>query len=91
VTAAGRKGRGRSGPPPARRTPPPENTGVEFEYLNSLREKEAPMMVELLDGRIVQGVIRYFDRDMIKLEGESGPGLFIRKEDIRLMQSGDGD
>lgn len=43
------------------------------------------MVVELLDGRAVRGVIRYYDRDMIKLEGPTGPGLFIRKQDIRHM------
>lgn len=92
MTAAGRKKRrGKGGAPPARRTPPPENTGVEFDYLNIKRDKETPMVVELLDGRVVEGIIRYFDRDMIKLEGESGPGLFIRKQDIRHMHAGDGD
>jgi len=94
MTAPGgrrRKGKGqggRRGPSPARRTPPPESTGVEADYLSVKREREIPMVVELLDGRVVQGVIRYFDRDMIKVEGESGPGLFIRKTDIRHMQRG---
>jgi sRNA-binding regulator protein Hfq len=81
----------KGGPPTARRTPPPEGTGVETEYLNVKREKGVPMVVELLDGKAVRGVIRYFDQDMIKLEGESGPGLFIRKKDIRHMHAVDGD
>lgn len=62
-----------------------------MEYLNVQREKERPMVVELLDGRVVQGVIRYLDRDMIKVEGESGPGRFIRKSEIRHLHPADDD
>ena len=62
-----------------------------MEYLNLQREKERPMVVELLDGRVVQGVIRYLDRDMIKVEGESGPGRFIRKAEIRHLHAVDDD
>ncbi len=87
----GRRRKGRGGPPPARRTPPPETTGAEDQYLNVKREKEVPMVVELLDGKAVRGVIRYYDRDMIKIEGASGPGLFIRKRDIRHMRPEDDD
>ncbi len=43
------------------------------------------MVVELTDGRTVTGVLRYYDRDMVKIEGEETPGLFIRKDDIRVM------
>ena len=81
----GKRRKGRGGPPPARRTPPPEATGAEMDYLVGKREKEVLMVVELLDGRSLEGVIRYFDRDMIKLEGASGPGCVIRKRDIRQM------
>jgi sRNA-binding regulator protein Hfq len=89
--AGGSRGKDRGGPPRARRTPPPETTGIETEYLSVKREKEIPMVVELLDGKEVRGVIQYFDRDMIKIEGDHGPGLFIRKRDIRHMYPVDGD
>lgn len=79
------------GPPRTHRTPPPEATGIESEYLGAQRENEVPMEVELLDGKTVRGIIRYFDRDMIKIEGDDGPGMFIRKRDIRHMHPVGGD
>jgi hypothetical protein len=87
----GGPGRGRHGGPPrggkptGRRLPPPESTGAETDYLAAMRESEAPIIVELNDGRKVEGVLRYYDRDMVKVEAEEGPGLFIRKADIRVM------
>jgi hypothetical protein len=41
--------------------------------------------VQLVDGRRVQGVVEYFDRDMVKITRPSGPHVFIRKEDIRYL------
>ena len=84
-----RGGPGRGRKPAGRRLPPPENTGAETEYLSAKRESEVAMIVELLDGRKVEGVLRYYDRDMVKIEGDDTPGLLIRKADIRVMYPAD--
>lgn len=72
-------------PRAGRKPPPPESTGAEAEFLAEKREAEEPVTVELVDGRRVTGVVRYYDRDMVKIEGEETPGLFIRKDDIRTI------
>jgi hypothetical protein len=41
--------------------------------------------VRLVDGREVEGVIEYFDRDMVKVTRPEGPHVFVRKSDIRYM------
>ena len=77
--------------PPARRTGPhrravpPPATGLEARYLKSVNEARTPMLVQLVDGQQVEGVIEYFDRDMIKVRRPEGPHVFVRKSDIRYM------
>lgn len=68
-----------------RRTPPPESTGAEAEYLLGSKEAGTPMVVQLLDGETIRGVIEYFDRHMIKISRPEGPNLFIRKDQIRYL------
>jgi sRNA-binding regulator protein Hfq len=82
-SGGGRGNGGRSGA--GRRTPPPESTGAEANYLNKNKEARTPMVVSLVDGETVHGVIEYYDRDMIKINRDSGPNLFIRKANIRYM------
>ena len=80
--------RSRSGgrrPPATKRTPPPESTGKEAEYLAKTKEDRTPVAVMLLDGQLVEGVIEYYDRAMIKITVDSGPNLFIRKDQIRYL------
>jgi len=77
-------GRGRRNPP-ARRTPPPDATGAEAKYLLQIKESGTPMVVSLTDGETVRGVIEYYDRDMIKINRDTGPNVFIRKSSIRYM------
>ncbi len=72
-------------PRAGRKLPPPETTGAEAGFLAQKREAEEPVTVQLVDGRRVTGVIRYYDRDMVKIEGEETPGLFIRKDHIRTI------
>ncbi len=76
-------GGGRSGS--RGRTPPPESTGAEANYLNKNKEARTPMVVALLDGEKIRGVIEYYDRDMIKINRDGGPNLFIRKTNIRYI------
>ena len=76
-----------AGDRPQRRTPPPDATGDEANYLARLREKHTPVAVEMLDGTIFRGVIEYYDRDTIKvnrLDG-GGPNVFVRKKHVRMM------
>jgi len=79
--SGGREGRGSGG----RRPVPPESTGAEVNYLFKNKEARTPMVVRLTDGEEVRGVIEYYDRDMIKINREPGPNVFIRKAHIRYM------
>ncbi len=75
---------GRGGRPP-KRTPPPDDTGKEAEYLEKTKEGRVPVSVKLIDGQLVQGTIEYFDVAMIKITAADGPNLFLRKDQIRYM------
>ena len=90
VRSGGRGGRhhGRGGGDrgqQGRRMPPPDATGAEAHYLLKNKESRTPMVVHLIDGEIVRGVIEYYDRDMVKINRDQGPNLFIRKAIIRYM------
>ncbi len=78
-------GRGRGRTYQRRRTPPPAGTGMEHKYLSELKEARSPVVVLLTDGRRVDGVIEYLDRDMVKITRPSGPHFFVRKDDIRYL------
>lgn len=65
--------------------PPPDSTGAEAAYLAENKEARTPMVVNLMDGEIVRGWIEYYDRDMLKINRDGGPNLFIRKVNIRYM------
>ena len=64
------------------KTPPPEETYEEPQYLKALGEKQKVVTVKLLDGEVVRGWIEYYDKDMIRLTREDGPNLFIYKHEI---------
>ncbi len=74
--------------PPGRRPPPAETTGAEARFLNEVKEKHAPVVVELSDGLRMIGRVEYFDRDMIKLTRPGGANVFLKKSDVRLIQEG---
>ena len=82
--SGGGRGRGNGGSRGSSRgrTPPPESTGAEANYLHKNKEARTPMVVTLLDGEKIRGVIEYYDRDMIKINRDNGPNLFIRKANI---------
>ncbi len=81
--------RGRHGGPrkPAhvRRTPPPEDTGAETRFLHEVKSKRSPVVLELRDGARIEGVIEYFDREMIKITCDEGPNQLVRKHEIRTI------
>jgi len=50
------------------------------------REARAKVVVHLADGQRVEGVVEYFDRDMVKITRPEGPHFFVRKTDIRYVE-----
>lgn len=73
------------GPRPQSRTSPPESTGAEANYLAKQVEMRSPMVFCLLGGERVEGVIEYYDRDIIKVARTGLAGLILRKETIAYM------
>ena len=72
------------------KTPPPDDTGQEAQYLKALGEKQTPVAVKLLDGEIVRGWIEYYDQRMIRLTRDGQPNLFIFKHDISYISEDTG-
>jgi host factor-I protein len=71
--------RGNHGNPNAKRgrTPPPEDTFEEANFLKALGEKQKPVSVKLMDGQI--------DKNMVRLTREGAPNLFIFKHEIMYI------
>jgi host factor-I protein len=67
------------------RTPPPEDTFEEANFLRSLGEKQRPVSVKLMDGETVTGWIEYYDKAMVRLTREGAPNLFIFKHQIMYI------
>lgn len=67
------------------RTPPPEDTRQEAQYLKALGEKQRPVSIKLMDGDVVHGWIEYYDRRMVRLTREGAPNLFIYKHEISYI------
>lgn len=64
------------------KSPPPDETHEESNYLKQLGLKQKAVAVKLVGGEVVRGWIEYYDRNMIRLTREDGPNLFIFKHDI---------
>ena len=79
---AGKRGGGR--------TPPPEDTFEEANFLKSLGEKQRPVSVKLMDGQTVRGWIEYYDKNMVRLTREEKPNLFIFKHEIMYIAEDSG-
>ncbi|MBV8207768.1 MAG: RNA chaperone Hfq [Acidobacteria bacterium] len=69
----------------AQKSPPPDETFKEAEYLRSLGERQKTVSVKLLDGQVVRGWIEYYDQRMIRLTREGEPNLFIFKDRIAYI------
>jgi host factor-I protein len=67
------------------RTPPPEETFEEAEFLKTLGEKQKQVSVKLMDGTTVTGWIEYYDKNMVRLTRENAPNLFIFKHEIMYI------
>jgi hypothetical protein len=69
--------------PPA--PPDYENTGEEANYLRSLVDSAATVVVVLTSGEQLRGQVRYYDRDCFSLGQINGPKLFLRKSSVRYL------
>jgi host factor-I protein len=67
------------------RTPPPEETFEEAEFLKNLGEKQKQVTIKLMDGQVVTGWIEYYDKRMVRLTREGAPNLFIFKHEIMYI------
>jgi host factor-I protein len=67
------------------RTPPPDDTHQEANYLKMLGEKQRPVRIKLIGGEVVRGWIEYYDRRMVRLTREGAPNLFIFKHEIAYI------
>src|SRR5579862_1686197 len=67
------------------RTPPPDDTHQEANYLKALGEKQRPVRIKLMGGEVVRGWIEYYDRRMVRLTREGAPNLFIFKHEIAYI------
>jgi host factor-I protein len=73
------------------RTPPPEETQEEANFLKALGERQKPVSVKLMHGEIVTGWIEYYDRNMVRLTRQGAPNLFIFKHEIMyITEDGNG-
>jgi host factor-I protein len=63
---------------------------MEATYLASLREKQTPVTVKLLDGEILNGWIEYYDLNMVRITRENAPNLFVYKHDILYISDENG-
>lgn len=79
----------RAGHAASPRTPPPESTGAEVNYLVKQIEARTPMVFKLVGGEIVRGVIEYYDRDLIKVTRQGAPSILVRKRNIMYMYKDD--
>ncbi len=68
-----------------KKSPPPEDTRKESEYLKQLGERQAPVSIKLRDGETVRGWIEYYDHNMVRLTREGAPNLFIYKHEIQYI------
>jgi len=73
------------------RTPPPEETQEEANFLKALGERQRAVRVKLMDGEIVTGWIEYYDKNMVRLTRQDAPNLFIFKHEIMyIAEDGEG-
>jgi sRNA-binding regulator protein Hfq len=75
-----------------RRKPmPADQTNAENFYYVKQMQNRTPMVVVLTDGEELRGVIEWYDRNSLKLERSSEPGLLVLKHNIKYMYKADGE
>jgi sRNA-binding regulator protein Hfq len=73
-----------------RRKPvPADQTNAENFYYVKQMQNRTPMVLVLGDGEEVRGVIEWYDKNSIKLNRVSQPGLLVLKHNIKYMYKAD--
>jgi len=73
-----------------RRKPvPADQTNAENFYYVKQMQNRTPMVLVLGDGEELRGVIEWYDKNSIKLDRPSQPGLLILKHNIKYMYKAD--
>jgi sRNA-binding regulator protein Hfq len=73
-----------------RRKPlPADQTNAENFYYVKQMQNRTPMVLVLGDGEELRGVIEWYDRNSIKLNRDSQPGLLVLKHNIKYMYKAD--
>lgn len=67
-----------------KQTPPEQTNAEEFYYLKQMAAK-TPMVVILNNDEEIRGWIEWYDKNVLKLNRNSGPNLLITKQSIRYM------
>ena len=63
-----------------------ENTGMEGWYFKQLIENEQLVAVKVKNGDLIEGYVRYYDKDTISIGPADGsPKMFLRKDGINYM------
>jgi host factor-I protein len=69
-----------------RRPSATNDTGHEALYLKSLAERQRTVEIKLRDGERVRGCIEYFDDNIVRLQREGEPNLFLYKHHIQTIR-----
>lgn len=67
------------------KTKAPDQTFEEVKYLRSLVERHAKVRIRLEGDSEVEGVIEFYDQNLIRLTREGEPNLFLYKHDIKYL------
>jgi len=76
-----------TGPRGQRKPAPPETTSAEASYLVQAIESRARLTVHLVGGQVVEGILEFYDRDVLKLEPRRGPKLLVRRDKIKYYRA----
>ena len=62
--------------------PPLAETGAESEHYHKQVQLKTTLVVTLEDGTVHRGVLAWYDRDALALQGEDGQDLVILKQAV---------
>jgi sRNA-binding regulator protein Hfq len=75
----------RSGPAPAKKVAPPEQTHAENFYYQKQMQSKTSMVIVLQDDEEIHGVIEWYDKYCLKVNRVGEPNLLIYKPSIKYM------
>lgn len=67
-----------------KQTPPEQTNAEEFYYLKQMAAK-TPMVVILTNDEEIHGWIEWYDKNVLKINRNTGPNLVVNKRCIRYM------